>query len=119
MKSDRPVFKRDTWFSAWLRDDDEAQIRMNAKVSTNLSTVLQKVALRQGRLTHISHIPAENVCLSPPPSLSNERTRTHSCTLSGVEQTQTTEERAARMKICIPTSGSSQGSPEELFPAAH
>lgn len=64
VKSDRPVVKRDTWFSAWLRDDDEAQIRMNAKVSTNLSTVLQKLALRQGRLTHSSHIP---LCPLPPP----------------------------------------------------
>lgn len=65
MQSDRAAFKRDTSFSAWLRDDDEAQIRMNEKVPTNLSAALQKPALRQGCLTHISYIPAENV----PPSL--------------------------------------------------
>lgn len=61
VKSDRPAFKRDTSFSAWLTGDDEAQIRMNEKVLANASATLQKLALRQGRLTPISYIPAENV----------------------------------------------------------
>lgn len=62
MKIDRrPAFRRDTSFSAWLGDDDEEQIRMNEKVPTNLPATLRKPALLQGRLTHISYIPAENV----------------------------------------------------------
>lgn len=50
----RAVSKRDTSFSAWLRDNDELQIRMNEKVLRNLSATLQSLMLRQG-------------CWTPPP----------------------------------------------------
>lgn len=70
MKSDGPAFKRDTSFSAWLRDDDEARMRTNEKVPTNLSAAPQTLVLRQGRLTHLSDIPAENGAPSLPPGCS-------------------------------------------------
>lgn len=41
----RAVSKRDTSFSAWLRDNDEPQIRMNEKVLRNLSAMLRRPAL--------------------------------------------------------------------------
>lgn len=58
----RPVSKRDTLFSAWLRDNDEPQIRMKEEVPRNLSGALQRLMLRQGCFALPRfHFPAENV----------------------------------------------------------
>lgn len=56
----RAVSKRDTSFSAWLRDNDEPQIRMNEKVLRNLSATLQRPTLCQGCWTRNFYFPAEN-----------------------------------------------------------
>lgn len=56
----RAVSKRDTSFSAWLRDNDEPQIRMNEKVLRNLSATLQRPMLCQGCWTRNFYFPAEN-----------------------------------------------------------
>ena len=53
----RAVSKRDTSFSAWLGDNDGAQIRMNEKVLRNLSATLQRPMLCQGCRTHIPIFP--------------------------------------------------------------
>lgn len=64
------------------------QIRMNEKVPTNLSAGLQKLALRQGCLTHT--FCRECTPITPTwPQL--PRSRAHFCFMSGVEQTQTAE----------------------------
>lgn len=56
----RAVSKRDTSFSAWLRDNDEPQIRMNGKVLRNLSAMFQRPMLCQGCWTHITIFPQKN-----------------------------------------------------------
>lgn len=55
------AFRRDASFPAWLRDDDEEQIRMNETLPTNPSAALQKPALLQGRAAHFPYRPAGNV----------------------------------------------------------
>lgn len=76
---------------------------MNEKVPTNLSAALQKPALRQGCLTHISYIPAENV----PPSL------LPGCNCHALSHT------GMNARAHFPTSGTSQESTEEFIRGAH
>lgn len=62
----RAVSKRDTSFSAWPRDNDEPQIRMNEKVLRNLSATLQRLMLCQGCWTHITIFPQKMLPTSHP-----------------------------------------------------
>lgn len=87
VKSVRPAFRRDASFSAWLRDDDEEQIRMNEEGPTNLRAALPEPALRQGRLTPISLLPAAITAHSArqKPALSRPFLQSTSCTNLNLE----------------------------------
>lgn len=119
----RAVSKRDTSFSAWLRDNDELQIRMNEKVLRNLSATLQRLMLCQGCMNTHPYFPAENaIHISYSSVITSHLVMQNKCPWNDFcikledktkhEISLLHKARAAHMMFCVmalfPTSGSSQ-----------